>query len=105
MTVDQGAKILSHVPNSGIVHLPGRKYPAVAIQGDTLYRFFRVARELLSEAKRLRHEEMYYNALDIAEDLQRQLLHYEETLEKHGYNLPYLKSIRDDLVKDEWESS
>jgi hypothetical protein len=67
---DQEAKILSHVSNSGIVHLPGRKYPAVAIQGDTLYRLFTAARYLLGEAKRLKDEERYFEILMLTEELQ-----------------------------------
>jgi hypothetical protein len=27
-------KLYDHVSNSGIVHLPGRRFPAVAIQGE-----------------------------------------------------------------------
>lgn len=29
-------KLYDHVSNSGIMHLPGRKFPAVAIQGGSL---------------------------------------------------------------------
>ena len=31
------AEILSHIPNSGIVHLPGRRFPGIVLQGDTVF--------------------------------------------------------------------
>jgi hypothetical protein len=40
----------------------------------------------------------------LTEELQGQLLHYEETLRAHGFDLPYIHSIKDKLVKNEWSS-
>ena len=96
------AQILSHSPNSGIVQLPGRKFPGVVIQGDTLSGMFDGARYLLAEFKRARDEERYYETLIFAEQLQGQLLHYEETLAKHKISLPYTISVSERLVKDEY---
>jgi hypothetical protein len=34
------AEILSHASNSGIVQMPGRKFPGIVIQGDSLSNLF-----------------------------------------------------------------
>jgi len=96
------AQILSHIPNSGIVQLPGRRFPGIVIQGDTVDNLFRGARFLLEEFKRARDEERYFETLMLAENLQAQLLHYEETLSRHGMSLPYTVSIRQRLVSDDY---
>ena len=96
------AQILSHIPNSGIVQLPGRRFPGIVMQGDTLWSIFDHARFLLGEFRRLRDEERYYEILMFAEQLQAQLLHYEETLESHGMELPYEGSVRQRLVSDDY---
>jgi hypothetical protein len=97
------AQILSHIPNSGIVQLPGRKFPGIVIQGDTLSGIFDGARYLLAEFKKARDEERYYESLMLAEQLQGQLLHYEETLVKQQIGLPYTISVSERLVKDEYK--
>jgi hypothetical protein len=96
------AQILSHFPNSGIVQLPGRRFPGIVMQGDSLSNVFDSARYLLAEFRRLRDEERYYEVLMFAEQLQAQLLHYEETLESHGTELPYTVSVRQRLVSDDY---
>jgi hypothetical protein len=96
------AQILSHIPNSGIVQLPGRRFPGIVIQGDTLSNMFDGARYLLAEFKRAHDEERYFETLMFAELLQGQLLHYEETLAKHSMSLPYTVSVRERLVRDDY---
>ena len=61
------AQILSHIPNSGIVHLPGRRFPVIVMQGDTLWNVFESAKLLLAEFKRARDDERYYETLMFAE--------------------------------------
>ncbi len=100
----ESAQILSHIPNSGIVQLPGRRFPGIVMQGDTLSNVFDSARYLLAEFKRLRDKERYFEALMFAEELQAQLLHYEETLERQGVQLPYTVSVRQRLVADEYDA-
>ena len=102
MTTDE-PKLLSHIPNSGVVHLPGRRFPGIVMQGDTLSSVLESARYLLGEFKRLRDEERYFEVLAFAEQLQGQLLHYEDTLKQHGMDLPYIDSIRNRLISDDYD--
>lgn len=97
------AQIRSHVPNSGIVQLPSRRFPGIVMQGDTLSNVFDSAKFLLDEFKRLRDEDRYYETLMFADQLQDQLLHYEDVLERLGMELPYTVSIRKRLVADDFE--
>lgn len=97
--------ILSHIPNSGIVQMPGRKFPGIVMQGDTLSNVFDSVRFILAEFKARRDEERYFETLLFAEQLQGQLLHYEQTLTERGIGLPYTVSIRERLVTDDYENA
>jgi len=81
---DETAHILSQIPNSGIVHMPGRRFPGIVMQGDTLSNVFNAVALILADAKRRRDEELYYECLMLAETLQGQLQHYEKTLSELG---------------------
>ena len=96
-------KLLSHIPNSGIVHLPGRKFPGIVMQGDSLFSLLQGLRYLLEKYKEGKDEENYYEILMIAETLHAQLLHYEETLSKHGMSLPYSGTVKDFEIKNDYE--
>ena len=97
-------KLLSHIPNSGIVQLPGRHFPGIVMQGDTLFMVLNHARFLLGELKRQREEERYFEVLNFAEQLQDQLLHYERTLHNLGMPLPYGESVQDRLVSNDFDT-
>src|SRR5687767_2010778 len=98
------AQILSHVLNSGIVQLPGRRFPGIVMQGDTVFNLFQDARDLLTQARQRRDEDGFYAALSIAEQLQAQLRHYEETLAAQGSELPYIISIARYPVTDDFDA-
>ncbi|MCC6486581.1 MAG: hypothetical protein IT364_03710 [Candidatus Hydrogenedentes bacterium] len=95
------AQILSHIPNSGIVQLPGRRFPGVTLQGDSLSILFDYAAFCVREFKRLRQEDAYFEALQLAETLQEHLIHYEETLRQRGGELPYTVSVYERLVEED----
>lgn len=99
------AQILSHIPNSGIVQLPGRQFPGIVMQGDTISGVFDSARFLLAEFKRLRDEDRYYETLMFTEQLQAQLVHDEETLHAQGMQLPYTVSVRERRVSDDFDAT
>ncbi len=102
---EETARILSHVPNSGIVHMPGRIFPGIVMQGDSLSNLFGAIVSALENAKARRDEGTYYELLMIAETLQGQLQHYEQTLSVMGVSLPYASSINERLVSDTYENA
>jgi len=94
-----------HVPNSGIVHMPERRFPAVAIQGDSLSNMLTTALELMERGKGHKDEEIYYASLDLAERLRDHLAHYEEVLEKEGFEKPYSLTAKQLEIVDDFEDS
>lgn len=44
-------------------------------------------------------------ALDVLENLQNHLIHYEKTLEKHKIELPYYTSIEERCVHESLETT
>lgn len=82
-------EVFSEATNSGIVRMPGRKFPGVVIQGDSLSILFEEALcavEALADSK---DEEAFLTALGMAEKLEQHLRGYETALTAEGINLPY----------------
>jgi len=90
----QEFELFSSATNAVIARHTGRNFPGVLIQGDTL-------RGLLSDVEELR-EELESGDLEavegIAEALRDRfvdfLRHYENVLEEHDVELPYVGSVR-----------
>jgi hypothetical protein len=86
------AKVLSHAANSAVVQMPGRRFPGVVIQGDTLSGMVTgmCAARLLAERGDLSElKEVLKLTQKELEDRQR---HYEQVLESAGIELPYPKA-------------
>lgn len=98
-------KLYDHVSNSGIVHLPGRRFPAVAIQGDSLSGMLTTAVSFMAKARKLQDEDLYYAALMLAERLQGHLCQYEDALEKEGFGRPYAFSAKELQITDDFDDS
>ena len=98
-------KLYDHVSNSGIVHLPGRRFPAVAIQGDSLSNMFSAAKYFLDKAKEHNDEDMYYEALMLAKRLQGHLIQYEKVLESEGFEKPYTLEVKGVTFEQEFKNS
>jgi hypothetical protein len=96
------ASILSHGSNSAIVHLPGRKFPAVASQEDSLSIMLSQANFFAKFFLDEKNEELYFEALDLALKLQAHLTHYEDVLVKRGMTIPYGLSVKKNRIAKEW---
>jgi hypothetical protein len=96
-------RLYSHIPNSGIVHLPGRRFPAVAIQGDSIRSLLDFALYVAAEAKRLGQRDLWEEAVWAAERIEGHLLHYEAVLAQEGFSLPYTRSVKETPVADGWD--
>jgi len=83
-------EVYSDASNFGILRMPGRKFPACAIQGDSLCILFQQAQDVLSQLKsRGAVQETVDAAAEIVELLGARLDHYEAVLSEHGIELPY----------------
>ena len=87
--MDDQVKLLSPPTNYAVVHLPGRRFPGVVFQGDTLHilesklkRLFMTNDELTSEVLRDELDE-------ILEQIRDAKLHYEAVCKQNNISLPY----------------
>jgi len=87
---EDGAPIVSRAGNWAVVHLPGRRFPGIHIQGDT---FAAMRTQLESAARLLRSAPADSHALDdvdgVVEEMNAMLAHYEQVLVKRGSKRPY----------------
>jgi len=98
-------KLYDHISNSGIVHLPGRRFPAVAIQGDTLSSMLSSALELMESANKNKDEDMYYEAQELAKRLYQHLKQYESVLESEGFEKPYSLKINELNIDEDFKNT
>lgn len=80
------ARILSHGGNAAVLHLPGRAFPAIALQGDT---FFNVIERIQFARSRGTQDECDDELRHLLADLNEHLALYEQTLRSLGLSLPY----------------
>jgi hypothetical protein len=86
------AQVLARDGNAAVVHLPGRAFPGLHVQGDT---FAELRRQLADAAGRLRRAADGDEALDeldyAVEEMTQMLRFYETVLAERGIRLPYLR--------------
>ncbi|MCY1045334.1 hypothetical protein OV208_28720 [Corallococcus sp. bb12-1] len=89
--------LLSRQGNTAVVHLPGRQYPGVVIQGDSLsilHALVREARELCPAAPTKDGADDTASLLDdVEERLRDYLTMYEAVLKERHIPLPYAEAI------------
>ena len=98
-------KLYEHFPNSGIVHMPGRRFPTIAIQGDTLSSMWSTAMKMLEKGKKYKDDKLYYSAFDLIKQFREQLAHYEEILESEGFERPCTVVARKLNIVDDFDNT
>jgi len=85
--------VLSETINCPVVQMPGRKYPGLVLQGDSL----RILLNSTQEICEMCASEGNYELLDAATSLKDKLTGYvaayEQTLKEAGRELPYVKRL------------
>lgn len=82
-------KLLSKPTNYAVVHLPGRAFPGVVFQGDSLNILIGDLEEAAVEDDA---DERNATLTDVIERLREVQAHYEAVLEREGMSLPYPKA-------------
>ena len=79
-------ELYSEASNNAIVRVPGRQFPGMVVQGDTLASLHASAMDLSLRLKQLGvgDEEILYGAQDLQEQLLDRLLHYQQVLAAQG---------------------
>ena len=80
-------EIYSDASNAAVMRHPGRKFPGMLIQGDSLNALSRAARAALADAEP--DSEQYYELLMLAENLEGRVNFYAKVLTEHGIELPF----------------
>lgn len=82
-------EVFSEATNAAVVHMPGRRFPGVVLQGDTLD-------TMAQSASRLRNflqVGVDANAADeaalLVEELAELVVHYKRVLREHNLELPF----------------
>jgi len=81
--------VLSDAVNSPVIHFPGRQFPGILVQGDSLRVMASLAAEISKHLSVGDLEEARSVAEDLAEQLGSRVKLYEDALRTHGLSLPY----------------
>lgn len=82
---------LSAEPNSAVIRLPGRKFPGIVIQGDSLKVLVGHVEDLYLLAEPLRNPELIESVEELRTLLESYLRAYEDALRANGLPLPYVR--------------
>jgi hypothetical protein len=86
---DMLVKMLSDASNYVVLHTPGREYPGLVLQGDSLRRLARLAEQVYALARQSGNATLQEEAEDLRDELKDRALFYEKVLDEHGLALPY----------------
>jgi uncharacterized protein DUF6959 len=78
--------------NSAVVRVPGRRFPGVVIQGDSLSILFDLAMYVTEHLPRSADPELSGAAEELAEKLFHHVRNYESVLGARGVSLPYARN-------------
>jgi len=84
-------EIYSDATNAAILRHPGRRFPGVLIQGDTLHEMLRKVACIKEAASNLLPEDERYELSDLHEHLIELVAHYKRTLAEHSISLPFVE--------------
>jgi len=81
----ENVEIYTDQSNAVVLRHPGRKFPGVLVQGDTLYALWQQADEACAEV----HGELPEGLDELRSKLRELVDHYKVVLETHGVPLPF----------------
>jgi signal transduction histidine kinase len=83
--------LLSPPANFAVVQLPGRNYPGVVVQGDTLHSLVEELREMQHSLQAREYEDLKVALDSLRDRLEGALQGYEAVCEERRIDLPYSK--------------
>jgi hypothetical protein len=88
------AELLSPSKNYAVVQLPGRNFPGVVFQGDTLNILLKDLKMVADEVASNNPSTSLEGIGDIIEQLSEVARHFEAVCEEKGFELPYSIGLR-----------
>ncbi|MEM1113741.1 MAG: hypothetical protein AAGI11_17645 [Pseudomonadota bacterium] len=86
---EEKVEIYSDATNHAVMKHPGRHYPGVLIQGDTLYSLCSALDDVCRLLKENETTEAFDEANELRNALWEKLTHYKVVLADHGIELPF----------------
>jgi predicted RNase H-like HicB family nuclease len=80
-------EIYSDASNAAVMRHPGRAFPGMLIQGDTLYKLSQMAMAALAGAQP--GTDHWRDLKELADDLRSRLDFYSHVMHEHGLKLPF----------------
>ena len=90
--MEDTVQLLSPATNFAVVHLPGRKFPGVVVQGDTLNEYVHNLKRMAQLLNKGDFEALADELSLVEESLLNALRHYEHVCTERGIHLPYFES-------------
>jgi hypothetical protein len=88
----ENVEIYSDATNNAVLRHPGRRFPGVLIQGDTLYAMCAAADRVCSKAREQLDQASYQEMNELRNGLWARLNHYKTVLAEHEIALPFSES-------------
>ena len=85
----ESVEIYSDAPNAAVMRHPGRKFPGVLIQGDTLNSMCRLLGSAATHARSKLDADIFDELDEVRRRLQSLLTHYKAVLGEHHLPLPF----------------
>ena len=85
----ESVEIYSDETNRSVMRHPGRKFPGVLVQGDTLYSLCKAADEACEAARKARCDEASDELNAVRNQHWSLVNHYKSVLHEHGFQLPF----------------
>ncbi|MBS2012196.1 MAG: hypothetical protein JST00_04885 [Deltaproteobacteria bacterium] len=85
------AELFGEPVNNAVIRLPGRAFPGVLVQGDTLASLLQIARDAERLTPKDSAPDLVEAVTELRERLEATLLWYERALSSAGMPLPYVK--------------
>ena len=71
--------------------MPGRNFPGCVVQGDSLSILLNSVERAHSLALGTSNSELIDELASLKESLEDRLMHYEQVIKAHGFDLPYAR--------------
>ena len=94
-------ELYSRAVNAGVVRMPGRQFPGLVLQGDSLSIMLGMAEEIFERTRTADDPELSETAAGLQALLQGYLRHYETVLRGHDLALPYFRRENEDSTGDD----
>ncbi|MFD4948446.1 DUF6959 family protein [Streptomyces sp. NPDC058239] len=85
------AAVLAVAGNYAVVHLEGRRYPALAVQGDSLKILYGIIKELADNLESGDLDEASFSLREIQSTVSSMVSAYEVASTETGFDLPYAR--------------